>query len=651
MKVEPKTTCTETVLNLLGKAPIARRLSAAVRTVPWVSLFFLAAVLSAAGCRSALQEASAEGLASWEKGDFFGAIGEYEKVIALDPRNDAAYVARGTVRVELGDLDGAIADCTRAIELDPTKALAFLIRGNARFYKNDGEGAIADYARAIELDPPQAVGYYNRGLAKAELGDQDGAIADYTRAIELRPRYPEALQNRGRARQSKGDLDLAIADLTRALEINPKDVESYCARGVVKLAKQDLDGAILDFAQALKIDPESVCLHANRGIARLRKEDWDGAIEDFTQVIDHGHRDVDSLAGLAMAFSFKGNLKRAEELLHQALEANAKSGRTDREKILKEALDKLHSVQKEVAARVDGEILTWDSVREGLKGVKPADITPQLLHAKRQELVSGMLIRQFAVRNGLTVFSEDLDDAVLQDSKKYASPEEHRKVIMIQHGSVSQYRESLEWSLLRAKALELAMATQKSDPELKGAAFQPLPVPEETLRQYYDAHRDYFQQIMEQISFLRIGITVERRDAEGQKRAVLESLLRRLEKGAEFTMLAWFYSDVRRAKEFRDRGVTRKDLKGIYAPETIEYLFDGMKEGETSPIVRDGATLNLFRMEQKVKRGPETFEEAKGRIQSMMDSGVRAANVSALVQALRRSAHIEPEDVFQDQEK
>jgi hypothetical protein len=113
-------------------------------------------------------------------------------------------------------------------------------------------------------------------------------------------------------------------------------------------------------------------------------------------------------------------------------------------------------------------------------------------------------------------------------------------------------------------------------------------------------------------------------------------------------MLAWFYSDVPRAKSFRDRGVTRKDLDGLYAPETIAYLFDKMREGETSGIVKDGSTLNIFRVEQRVKHGAETFEEAQGPIRSMMENRDRDGNYRAFVKALRNSAKIDPPDVFEE---
>ena len=112
------------------------------------------------------------------------------------------------------------------------------------------------------------------------------------------------------------------------------------------------------------------------------------------------------------------------------------------------------------------------------------------------------------------------------------------------------------------------------------------------------------------------------------------------------SMLAWFYSDVRRAKDFRDMNVTRKDLEGIYSPETIRTLFETLKESEVSPIVKDGKTLNLFKMEQKILQKAESFEEARGRILEFFQSDLREKNRKKFRDLLRRQAKLEPPDLF-----
>jgi hypothetical protein len=145
---------------------------------------------------------------------------------------------------------------------------------------------------------------------------------------------------------------------------------------------------------------------------------------------------------------------------------------------------------------------------------------------------------------------------------------------------------------------------------------------------------------------MRIGLQYSVDREEDFKRLVAESLLRKLGEGAEFAMLAFFYSDVPRAKNFRDMGVARKDLEGFYTTETVRYLFDVMKEGEISPVIKDGRSLNIFKMEQKVNQKPETFEEAQVKIRNMLENKAREENRKKLRDHLRKDAYLWPPDLF-----
>jgi hypothetical protein len=127
---------------------------------------------------------------------------------------------------------------------------------------------------------------------------------------------------------------------------------------------------------------------------------------------------------------------------------------------------------------------------------------------------------------------------------------------------------------------------------------------------------------------------------------VAEAVLRKIEEGSEFSMLSFFYSDVRRAREFEDRGKDREELLKFYAPKTVELLFDTMKEGEVSPIWEDGKTLNLFKLEQRVKQREETFEEAQPKIRTYLENKKRSENREALRDHLKKDAYLWPPDVF-----
>jgi tetratricopeptide (TPR) repeat protein len=105
------------------------------------------------------------------------------------------YYERGWARAEKGDYEGAIADYNRAIELAPQVSSAYYDnRGLARLKKGDYGGAIADFT-VIELDPKHPSAYVGRGTSRFYMGDHRGAIEDWQKAIALEPDVERELES------------------------------------------------------------------------------------------------------------------------------------------------------------------------------------------------------------------------------------------------------------------------------------------------------------------------------------------------------------------------------------------------------------------------------------------------------------------------
>jgi tetratricopeptide (TPR) repeat protein len=111
--------------------------------------------------------------------------------------------------------DAAVAACTRILALDPRDAAAYTGRGNAYVRKGDRDHAISDYDQAIRVNPNYADAYTDRGNAYVLKGDYGRAISDYDQLIRLDPKNPKAYNHRGAAHRDKGSLTAGSPISTR----------------------------------------------------------------------------------------------------------------------------------------------------------------------------------------------------------------------------------------------------------------------------------------------------------------------------------------------------------------------------------------------------------------------------------------------------
>jgi tetratricopeptide (TPR) repeat protein len=127
-----------------------------------------------------------------------------------------AYINRGLSWDEMGRRDRAIADFERAIALDPRNDFAY---NNMGFiYGRDGqyERSLEYFQKAIALNPQRADSYCNLGLSYFFMKQYDNALENYNQAIRLKPDFDMAYLNRGNLFLTTGNRERALADYRKA---------------------------------------------------------------------------------------------------------------------------------------------------------------------------------------------------------------------------------------------------------------------------------------------------------------------------------------------------------------------------------------------------------------------------------------------------
>jgi len=145
---------------------------------------------------------------------------------------------QGTNKAERGDYLGAIKEFNQVLRLNPNHAITYYKRGACRYNLGDKQGAIKDYNQALKIEPQLAKAYCNRSLARYTLGDKQGALADCNQALQINPQESQAYYNRGLIYRDLGDTRIAIEDLQKAVKIffDKEDIDSYI-RSLDKLKK------------------------------------------------------------------------------------------------------------------------------------------------------------------------------------------------------------------------------------------------------------------------------------------------------------------------------------------------------------------------------------------------------------------------------
>lgn len=159
-------------------------------------------------------------LALHQQGALDQAIEQYDKAIALKPREPELLYTRALAYSQKGDNMRAISEFTQTIMCNPKHVSAFMQRGYANQANGDHKRAISDFTAASKLISGHALPLMARGAAELQLNNPDRCVVDCTKAIDLDPDLADAYRYRGRAFEMLGRQDAAATDLGKADELD-----------------------------------------------------------------------------------------------------------------------------------------------------------------------------------------------------------------------------------------------------------------------------------------------------------------------------------------------------------------------------------------------------------------------------------------------
>lgn len=220
------------------------------------------------------------------KGQLDRAISEYEKVVALDPKDPRSLLKLGDLYTRVGDSKNAVATYRKV-------ALQY---GDEGFFLK----AVAVHKQILKLEPGNLDAWEKLGEMYEALTLTSDAVATYEQVADAAARA--------------GKNDVALRALGHASEIEPENI-----------------AAAIRFAEALsKADKIDDAVEAFRRGADLLKRD--GRIEDYMKVTErllfHSHEDVDRARELAELYLDRDRAKQALAHLQTCFKHDPRDPRT-----------------------------------------------------------------------------------------------------------------------------------------------------------------------------------------------------------------------------------------------------------------------------------------------------------------------------------
>lgn len=191
-----------------------------------------------------------------------------EKAIALDPKNDFAYIRLAMIQLDCDkDVEGAERSLDKAVELNPKSKWAWLWKGVVALASNSDIAAARENCRkALELDPKFDLAHYNLAwaLASGKDKDYDIARAELKKALAVNPDYKEAFYAMGMFYGYEDNYAVANVWMEKAIELDAKFLPAQKWRGIICGEMKQYGEAIKNFDAAIHLDPMNADLYVRR---------------------------------------------------------------------------------------------------------------------------------------------------------------------------------------------------------------------------------------------------------------------------------------------------------------------------------------------------------------------------------------------------
>jgi peptidyl-prolyl cis-trans isomerase C len=163
---------------------------------------------------------------------------------------------------------------------------------------------------------------------------------------------------------------------------------------------------------------------------------------------------------------------------------------------------------------------------------------------------------------------------------------------------------------------------------------------DEELRMYYEENQSKYKQ-PDAVHLYHILINVDPSASEDvwqEKKKFAEQLLEKIRGGEDFGDIAYKYSEDPYKFKNGDLGLVHR---GRLSPRELEDIAFGLRQGETSGVLRTIHGFHILRAGERVLGETKTFDEMKDRLKKDLEKKRFESKKEALIENLKKEYPVE----------
>ena len=213
------------------------------------------------------------------------AIGEFEKIVALQPKSVEDHMVLGQLYTLKHQPEKAEAEFKTAQEIEPESEEVVLNLSRLYAESGDMQHAVKTIAD-IPADGRTPKMEFTLGALYEQLKQHKNAIAAYQRAEALEPGSLQTMDALAQALLSNNQLDEALKQYKELADADPENSEALVRIAEIERRQGKYEDALATIHKARKIDPSSLEAGFNEGLLLDVLGRFDDAVQTYQQMVD-----------------------------------------------------------------------------------------------------------------------------------------------------------------------------------------------------------------------------------------------------------------------------------------------------------------------------------------------------------------------------